>query len=184
MPLLSASRSLLLIVLLLTSVVRGAEFARARLDGLTRTGDVMAYVLPATALGLTAYHRDGAGAWQLGQSAAIGMATTFALKYTVNARRPNGDPYSFPSGHATMAFASAEFMRVRYGWKFGLPAYLFASFVGYSRVHANLHYYRDVIVGAAIGVASSFLTTTSFAGRTIRPELGEGFRRLQFSTAY
>jgi membrane-associated phospholipid phosphatase len=184
MPLFSASRFVLLFALSLAGTVRGADFAQARLDGLTNTGDVMAYVLPATALGLTAYYKDSAGAWQLGQSAAIGMATTFALKYTVNARRPNGDPHSFPSGHATITFSSAEFLRIRYGWKLGLPAYLFASFVGYSRVHANVHYYCDVFAGAAIGIASSYLMTTSFKGWAIKPELGAGFRGLRFSTAF
>jgi membrane-associated phospholipid phosphatase len=163
---------------------RSTEFVQARLDGLTNTGDVMAYVLPATALGLTWYFKDGEGAWQFGKSAAISMAITFGLKYAVDAPRPNGEPYSFPSGHATITFSSAEFMRVRYGWKFGVPAYLLATFVGYSRVHGHEHYYRDVIAGAAIGIVTAHLLTKPFHGWEIKPVWAAEYRGLWVSRTF
>jgi hypothetical protein len=79
--------------LLVAAPVRGTDFVQSRIDGLTNTGDVMAYILPATAFGLTAYFKDGEGAWEFGESAAITMAVTFGLKYAVHSRRPNGDPH-------------------------------------------------------------------------------------------
>jgi membrane-associated phospholipid phosphatase len=170
-------------ILLLLAVVevRGTDFVQARIDGLTNTGDVMAYILPATALGLTVYYKDGEGAREFSESAAITMAVTFGLKYVVNARRPNGDPYSFPSGHAAITFCSAEFLQVRYGWKFGVPAYLFASFVGYSRIYAHEHYFRDVAAGAAIGVVTTHLVTRPFQGWQLQPEIRAGYRGVRAS---
>jgi len=161
--------------------VRGTDFVQARVDGFTNTGDVMAYVLPATALGLTAYFKDGEGAWEFSESAAITMAVTFGLKYTIHARRPNGDPHSFPSGHAAITFSSAEFMRKRYGWQYGVPAYLFASLVGYSRVRAHEHYFRDVAAGAAIGITTTYFLSKPYQGWKIQPRLGAGYCGLRVS---
>lgn len=88
---------------------------------------------------------------------ALGRAglTTGALKYTVNETRPNGGAHSFPSGHASAAFTGAEFIRKEYGWSWGAPAYLAASFVAWSRVEADKHYTHDVLAGAAIGILAN-----------------------------
>jgi len=163
---------------------RGAEFVQARLDGITDTGNVMAYVLPATALGMTAYFKDGEGACEFTESATITMAVTFGLKYTIQSRRPNGDPHSFPSGHAAITFCSAEFLRKRYGWKYGVPAYIFASFVGYSRIRAHEHYFRDVAAGAAIGITTTYFVTDPYNGWRIQPALGAGYRGLSVSLGF
>ncbi len=170
-----------LLGLVLAGEARGTDFVQARIDGITNTGDAMAYVLPATALGLTAYFKDGEGAWQFTESATITMAVTFGLKYTIQSRRPNGDPHSFPSGHAAITFCSAEFLRKRYGWKYGAPAYIFASFVAYSRVHAHEHYVQDVVAGAAIGIASTYLVTKPYHGWHVQPQLGAKYRGLSVS---
>ncbi len=175
---------LLFFTLWLTLEARGADFVQARLDGLTNTGDVMAYALPATALGLTAYYKDGEGALQFGKAAAISMVLTFGLKYSVRARRPTGELYSFPSGHATITFSSAEFMRKRYGWQFGAPAYLLSAFVGYSRVRAHQHYARDVIAGAAIGMGTTFLLSTRYRDWNIQPEIGPQQRGIRLSRSF
>jgi membrane-associated phospholipid phosphatase len=170
--------------LLVAAEVRGTDFVQARIDGITNTGDVMAYVLPAAAFGLTAYYKDAEGAREFGKSAAITMAVTFGLKYAINSRRPNGDPHSFPSGHAAITFASAEFMRQRYGWKYGIPAYVFASFVGYSRVRAHQHYFRDVVAGAAIGIFTTNRMSRPFQGWQIQPTLKTGFRGVSMSREF
>jgi len=84
------------------------------------------------------------------------LAATYTLKYSVDEERPNGaDSHSFPSGHAAVTFAGAEFIRKEYGWWWGVPAYTLASFVGYSRVKAKDHYTADVLTGATIGVLSN-----------------------------
>jgi membrane-associated phospholipid phosphatase len=171
-------------LLVLTVPVRATDFVRARLDGLTDTGNIMAYVLPVTALGLTAFHKDGEGALEVGESVTISMAITFGLKYSIHSTRPTGDPHSFPSGHATITFSSAEFMRKRYGWTFGAPAYLLASFVGYSRVRAHVHYFRDVAAGAAIGIGTAYFMSSSYHGWQIQPEWSARRRGIMLSREF
>ena len=46
---------------------------------------------------------------------------------------------------------AATFIQQRYGWQYGLPAYVAASYVGYTRVASDQHYLEDVLAGAAIG---------------------------------
>src|SRR5436190_23845504 len=92
-------------------------------DGVETAGDVLQYVLPAAAAGMTLAYRDGEGALQFGESAATTLAATYGLKYAINEKRPNGGHQSFPSGHSSISFTSAEFIRKRYGWEYGLPSY-------------------------------------------------------------
>jgi membrane-associated phospholipid phosphatase len=132
---------------------------------------------------MVAGHRDTEGAWQFGRSFGLAMGTTALLKVTVVETRPNGGDYSFPSGHTSSSFCSAEFLRARYGWRYGLPAYLAAAFVGYSRVESDHHYAHDVVASAAIGIASSYLFTTPYLGWHIalsadHAALGVSFSRL------
>jgi len=68
------------------------------------------------------------------------------------------DPFtgneSFPSGHATNAFAVASvFAAHSDGWVVPAVAYTLATGVAASRVNDNVHFTSDVIAGAAIGTA-------------------------------
>lgn len=124
-------------------------------------GDAAAVATVLAAGGITIARDDKEGVVQLTKSAILDVSATMGLKYSIHERRPDGsDNHSFPSAHTSVSFTSAEYLRKRYGWEYGLPAYTLASFVAYSRVEANKHYAKDVIAGAAIGVASSYIFTT------------------------
>jgi membrane-associated phospholipid phosphatase len=87
------------------------------------------------------------------------VSWTYAIKYTANRTRPNGDPRGFPSGHASTSFATAAVLQEQFGWKVGVPAFLAAAYTGASRVVANQHWTSDVIFGAAVGMASGRTVT-------------------------
>jgi membrane-associated phospholipid phosphatase len=138
-------------------------------------------ILPATAAGLTVGFKDTKGALQFGESAALTLGATYGLKYAIKEERPNGGSHSFPSGHASISFASAEFMRKRYGWEYGIPAYATALFVAYSRVEARQHHTHDVIAGAAIGIGSSYLFTRAYEGWNIQAEADHKYYGIRLS---
>jgi undecaprenyl-diphosphatase len=61
---------------------------------------------------------------------------------------------SFPSGHATTAFAVASVVAMRTeGWIVPTVAYALATMVAFDRVNDQAHFVGDVFAGAAIGVA-------------------------------
>jgi membrane-associated phospholipid phosphatase len=144
--------------------------------GATETsGDIITALLPAIGYGSTFYMDDSEGREQFYYSFATNAAVTFGLKELVNKKRPNGeDNKSFPSGHTSISFQSATFIQQRYGWKYAIPAYVAATYVGYSRVESDNHHIEDVIAGAAIGSLSSWLFTQSYDGFTITPTVNNG----------
>ena len=148
-------------------------------SGVEVAGDILLFVMPATAAGMTVGYRDGQGALQFGKSAALTLTVTYGLKHTINAQRPDGGSESFPSGHASITFCSAEFIRKRYGLKYGLPSYAAASFVAYSRVDSGRHYTRDVAAGAAIGILSSYIFTKPYKGWSVEPQVDAQYYGVQ-----
>lgn len=133
-------------------------------------GDVGRLLIPVAAAGATLAKKDREGGKQLFLSLLAAAAVTEGLKAVVHERRPNGGDHSFPSGHASISFAGATYLQVRYGWTYGIPAFLAAAFVGYSRVEAEEHWTKDVLGGAAIGIASGWIFTSRF-----REEPGQAF---------
>ena len=94
---------------------------------------------------------------------------TFALKKTVNRERPfvtypdieqvtTATGPSFPSGHTSLAFATATSLSMAYPkWYIIAPSFAWASAVGYSRMALGVHYPSDVLAGAIIGSGSAYL---------------------------
>jgi hypothetical protein len=78
---------------------------------------------------------------------------TYALKFATHRTRPNGDPRSLPSGHASATFATAMVLEEHYGWKVGVPAFAAAAYTAASRVTDNKHWASDVVLGAFLGMA-------------------------------
>ncbi len=91
----------------------------------------------------------------------ISNGTVFSVKKWAHELRPDGSDYlSFPSGHTTEAFASAEFMRMEYkdvSPLYGLAGYAMATATGMLRMYNNKHWMSDVVAGAGVGIASTRL---------------------------
>ena len=134
-----------------------------------KAGDILQIVIPSVAYGTTLYLDDKEGQNQFYKSFGTNLGVTYGLKYSIDKKRPNGGKHSFPSGHTSAAFQGASFIHIRYGLKYAIPAYVAATFVGYSRVESDAHYIEDVIAGAVIGSLSSFYFTTKYNGFEIKP---------------
>lgn len=143
--------------------------------GSEEAGDILQLLIPAVALGATLYKKDYEGTWQFVKAGAASQLTTELLKELIHKERPNGKDYkSFPSGHTMSAFHGASFIHERYGWKYAIPAYIGASFVGYSRVDADEHHIEDVLAGALIGILGNKIFTTPYEDVTIEPYAKNG----------
>lgn len=142
------------------------------------SGDVGAVLLPVAGLTAILINKDWEGLKQGVFSGITTLGVTYALKYAVKKERPDhSDFHSFPSMHTSVSFAAASFIQRRYGWKWGAPAYVLSTYVGWSRVYGKKHDWWDVAAGAVIGTASSYIFTRPFAKKhnlTISPVAGDG----------
>lgn len=128
-------------------------------------GNISQFIINGIALGSTLYYKDYEGLKEYSYSTLLSLSTTILIKYTADRERPDrSDNYSFPSGHTSFSFNGATFLHRRYGINWGMPAYVLASFVGFSRVATQRHYLSDVLVGAGIGIASNMLIVTHYKG--------------------
>jgi len=129
-------------------------------SGKETQADVLALALPAAAYLVTRKEDDRAGRSMLAKSLGVAAAGTLALNALIDKDSPNGESaHAFPSGHTTIAFSSAAFIQRRYGGRYGIPAYVAASYVGWLRVETDDHDAGDVLGGAALGILSSYLMT-------------------------
>ena len=138
---------------------------QAKDDALRHTTDVLFLLPDATALGVAIAKHDTEGLKQLGLSTATCLAVNYGLELCIRKDRPDGTGHhAFPSTHTAVAFNGSTFLMKRYGWKWGVPAYVVSSFVAWGRVHTDRHDWWDVLGGAAIGAGSAFIFTRPFMG--------------------
>ncbi len=98
---------------------------------------------------------------------AMNGLVTLALKGIVNTETPNGNDFGWPSGHTSSTFCFATVLWHEYGPWVGVPAMLFAGYVGYERVDAANHDFSDVISGALIGIAIGHAVSRNHQARVL-----------------
>ena len=126
-------------------------------------GTDAAVALPLLAGGFALAKHDWTGVAELTVDTVGTIGTAYVLQQLVREQRPDkSDFQSFPSDTAALAFAPAQFLWDRYGWEYGVPAYLVAGFVGYSRVDAKKHHWYDVAASAGIAFSFSKIFTTEY----------------------
>ncbi len=139
----------------------GSEPVDETLDG----GSLGGYLQPFAAVavygigGLT--HRPAVA--ELGsalvEAQVVNGVLTQGIKFAADRTRPNGGSHSFPSGHTSATFATADVLEQRFGWKVGLAAYAGGLYVSLARITEREHFPSDVVFGAALGIASARTVT-------------------------
>lgn len=152
------------------------------------SGDIGAIALPVAGLAAILIQQDWQGLKQGALAAVTTAGITYALKYSVRKERPDhSDHHSFPSMHTATSFAAAAFIQRRYGWQWGLPAYIVSTYVGWSRIYGKKHDGWDVLTGAAIGAGCSYIFTRPFARKhqlSLQPVAGDGYYGLYASMRF
>lgn len=91
----------------------------------------------------------------------------YRTKQATQITRPNPvyGKTSFPSQHASMAFVGATLLHREFGhvspW-ISVGGYGIATWVAYARIARNRHYLPDVLMGTAVGIASTNATYWAF----------------------
>jgi membrane-associated phospholipid phosphatase len=86
----------------------------------------------------------------------VSQSLTQGIKFATQRDRPTGECCSFPSGHASTAFATASVIERHFGYRGAWPTFAVAGYVAMSRLHDNRHFLSDVLFGSALGIASGW----------------------------
>lgn len=83
----------------------------------------------------------------------LNQVFTYALKFSVQRERPDASNHlSFPSSHTSNAFTLATVTESFFGPWYGVPAYLLAGAIAFSRIDSNQHFASDTAAGALLGM--------------------------------
>ena len=102
------------------------------------------------------------------EAEVVAGITTHVLKYATQRTRPDGEEFSFPSGHAAGTFAIATVLQRHYGLKAAIPAYTMATLISAARLQANSHYPTDIIMGSAFGILAGRSATLNLASHRVQ----------------
>ena len=108
---------------------------------------------------------------RIGETVVVNALVTELLKRTavrdrpsatwdgvIKAYKPGNDRKSLPSGHTSAAFSLATATSLEFKkWYVTVPAFAYATSIGYSRMYLGAHYPSDVLAGAAVGTGTALL---------------------------
>jgi len=163
----------------LTTAARGAD---------NLSGDIITGVVPAAAFALAYFQGDVEGEKQWLRNTLVNQTLTSAARLGFNntswGKRPDGGPYGFPSGHVAFLASGASFLQERYGWEYGVPAWMLTGYVAYVRVDNRNHHWRDVVASSllAYGVGKLFVTPEN--ALNLAPVIGPDFMGLRWERSW
>jgi membrane-associated phospholipid phosphatase len=152
------------------------------------SGHIVMSALPVAAAAIAYSKDDAEGEKQFVRNLLANQLLTsvarLGFNYTEWGTRPNGDGYGFPSGHVAFAASGASFLQERYGWEYGVPAWLLTGYVAWVRVDNGDHHWRDVVAASALGYGVAKLFVTPENATHLAPVIGPDFIGLRWGRSW
>ncbi len=147
-------------------VTKGFQYRRS-VRFISHTGDGPVYFLIALTLLLLEPITGETFFWAGVIAYAFDVSLYLLLKNLIKRDRPAvkitsyqawitpSDQFSFPSGHTAAAFLFACLILNFYP-VFAIPAFIWATAIGVSRVLLGVHYPTDLVAGALLGISCAY----------------------------
>lgn len=145
---------------------------------LRNAGNILLVALPVTAVGVSLAHDgDWKGLGQFALAAGLTVGSAYALRSAVRVQRPDhSDMNSFSPPDVALADASASYLWVRYGWKYGVPAYAARFLVSYALTDSDKNHWYDTLASSALSFGFNYALVTRYHSQryrmSVQPEPG------------
>ena len=143
--------------------------ASAASGDLRKVGNILTVALPVTAVGVTLlHHRDWRGLGEFAFSAGLTVGSAYLIRQIVREQRPDGsDFHTLTPPDLALADASADYMWSRYGWRYGVPAYLASALVSYSLSDAKKNHWYDTLASGALAFGFNYAIVDRYHERRV-----------------
>lgn len=152
------------------------------------SGHVVMSIIPVSAIAVAYFKDDVEGEKQWLRNVLVNQLLTSVARLGFNetslGRRPTGNGYGFPSGHVSFAGAGASFYSERYGWKYGVPAWLATAYVANNRIQNGDHHWRDVIASGLLSYGVGKLFVTPENATHLAPVIGPEFIGMRWERSW
>ena len=145
---------------------------------LRNAGNILLVALPVTAVSVSLAHDgDWKGLGQFALAAGLTVGSAYALRSAVRVQRPDhSDMNSFSPPDVALADASASYLWVRYGWKYGVPAYAARFLVSYALTDSDKNHWYDTLASSALSFGFNYALVTRYHSQryqmSVQPEPG------------
>lgn len=151
-------------------------------------GHAVMSAIPVSAIAVAFLKHDREGEKQWLRNTLANQTLTSIARLGFNetslGRRPTGNGYGFPSGHVAFAGSGSAFFSERYGWKYGVPAWLATAYVANNRVQNHDHHWRDVIASMALSYGVGKLFVTPENASYVAPVIGPDWLGLRWERSF
>jgi hypothetical protein len=131
---------------------------------LRNAGNILLVALPVTAVGVSLAHDgDWKGIGQFALAAGLTVGAAYALRATVRIQRPDHSDFnSFSPPDVALADSSASYLWQRYGWQYGVPAYVARAVVSYALSDAKKNHWYDTLASSALAFGFNYALVTRY----------------------
>ena len=130
-------------------------------------GEAIAYSLPVAAVTVSLFHDDD---WTgIEEYSFVGLSTlgtTVLIRRFVREKSPDGkSDHAFPSLQAAVGSPAESYLWRRYGWEYGLPAFILEHSASFLLDRAGKHHFVDGLAVSAISAGFSWMAVTPYHKR-------------------
>ncbi len=126
---------------------------------LRKAANIVTIALPVAAIGVSLlHHNDWKGMEEFAVSAGLTVGSAFLIRQIVRNKRPGNttDFHSLTPPDLALADASSDYLWSRYGWRYGVPAYLASAFVSYALTDAKKNHWYDTLASGALAFGFNY----------------------------
>ena len=132
--------------------------AQAASPALRKAANIITIALPVTAVGVSLLHdEDWKGIKEFAISAGLTVGTAYLIRQMVREQRPDhADFHTLTPPDLALADASSDYLWSRYGWRYGVPAYLASAVVSYALTDGKKNHWYDTLASGALAFGFNY----------------------------